>query len=98
MLWTLAHTEKRATESYADWTEAVTVERYTDEALQRVQEIANEVIVEVSCESPSAGAVYLSMMEYLADYAQWREASAPFDLGRTPDGPSIEELRACVEG
>lgn len=98
MLWSLAFTEKRATEAYADWNEAVTVERYTDEALSEVQSIANEVIVEVSCESPSAGAVYLSMVEYLDNYAQWREASAPFNLGRIPDGPSADELRACVDG
>jgi TRAP-type mannitol/chloroaromatic compound transport system substrate-binding protein len=98
MLWSLAFTEKRATEAYAKWDEEVTIERYTDEALEEVQQIANEVIVEVSCESPSAGAVYLSMVEYLNDYDKWRDASAPYNLGRTPDGPSAEELRACVDG
>lgn len=98
MLWSLAFTEKRATEAYEQWDEAVTIERYTDEALEEVQNIANEVIVEVSCESPTAGAVYLSMVEYLENYAQWREASAPYNLGRTPDGPSVEELQACVDG
>ncbi|WP_375262293.1 TRAP transporter substrate-binding protein DctP [Palleronia sp.] len=98
MLWSLAFTEKRATEAYSDWEEAVTIERYTDEALDEVQTIANEVIVEVSCESPSAGAVYLSMVQYLENYAQWREASAPYNLGRTPDGPSVEDLQACVDG
>ena len=98
MLWSLAFTEKRATEAYAQWDDAVTIERYTDEALAEIQQIANEVIVEVSCESPSAGAVYLSMVEYLNDYAKWREASAPYNLGRTPDGPSAEELQNCSEG
>ena len=98
MLWSLAFTEKRATEAYAKWDEEVTVERYTDEALAEVQQVANEVIVEVACESPSAGAVYLSMAEYLNNYAQWREASAPYNLGRSPDGPSVEELQACVDG
>jgi hypothetical protein len=36
------------------------------------------------------------MVEYLNDYAQWRDASAPFNLGRTPNGPDAEALRACV--
>ena len=98
LLWSLAFTEKRATEAYEKWDEAVTVERYSDEALAEVQNIANEVIVEVSCESPTAGAVYLSMVQYLENYAQWREASAPYNLGRTPDGPSVDELQACVDG
>ncbi|SPJ25860.1 TRAP transporter substrate-binding protein DctP [Palleronia abyssalis] len=98
MLWSLAFTEKRATEAYEKWDEEVTVERYTDEALDQVQQIANEVIVEVSCESPSAGAVYLSMAQYLENYAQWRDASAPYNLGRTPNGPSVDELQACVDG
>ncbi|MHA6343938.1 TRAP transporter substrate-binding protein DctP [Roseivivax sp. CAU 1761] len=98
MMWSLAFTEKRATEAYAKWDEAVQIDRYSDEALAEVQKVANEVIVEVSCENPSAAKVYLSMVEYLGDYAQWREASAPFNLGRTPDGPSADELRACSEG
>ena len=96
LLWSLSFTEKRATEAYEKWDEAVTVERYSDEALDEIQQVANEVIVEVACESPSAGEVYLSMVEYLNNYAQWREASAPYNLGRTPAGPSAEELQACA--
>ncbi len=98
MLWSLAFTEKRATEAYEQWEEAVQIDRYTDEALEQVQQIANEVIVEVSCENPSAARVYLSMVEYLDNYAQWREASEPYNLGRNPDGPSAEELQACADG
>ncbi len=98
MMWSLAFTEKRATEAYAKWQDAVQIDRYSDEALEEIQQIANEVIVEVSCESPSAGEVYLSMVEYLDDYAKWREASAPYNLGRTPNGPSAEDLQNCVEG
>ncbi|WOI56317.1 TRAP transporter substrate-binding protein DctP [Palleronia sp. LCG004] len=98
MLWSLAFTEKRATEAYEKWDEAVQIDRYTDEALAEVQQIANEVIVEVSCESPTAGRVYLSMVEYLDNYAQWRGASEPYNLGRNPEGPSVDDLRACVDG
>ena len=54
------------------------------------------MIVEVACENPNSAKVYLSQLEYLADYAGWRDASAPFNLGRTPDGPDIEAIRACA--
>ncbi|EKE44889.1 extracellular solute-binding protein,family 7 [Oceaniovalibus guishaninsula JLT2003] len=98
LLWSLAFTEKRATEAYAKWDEAVNITRYDDETLAEVQKIANEVITEVACENPTSAKVYLSQLEYLADYAQWRDASVPFNLGRTPDGPEIEPIRACAEG
>jgi len=96
LLWSLAFTERRATEAYAQFDEAVEITRYDDETLARVQEIANEVIVETACANPNSAKVYLSQLEYLADYAQWRDASAPFNLGRTPNGPDIEAIRACA--
>ena len=98
LLWSLSNTEKRATEAYGQFQEAgVEINRYDDETLAEIQNIANEVIVEVACENPSSARVYLSQLEYLEDYASWRDASAPFNLGRTPDGPDIEEIRACAE-
>ncbi|GAA0292316.1 TRAP transporter substrate-binding protein DctP [Rhodovulum strictum] len=96
LLWSLAFTERRATEAYAQFDEAVEITRYDDETLARVQEIANEVIVETACANPNSAKVYLSQLEYLADYAKWRDASAPFNLGRTPNGPDIEAIRACA--
>jgi TRAP-type mannitol/chloroaromatic compound transport system substrate-binding protein len=97
LLWSLAFTEKRATEAYAKFNDAVEINRYDDATLARVQEMANEVIVETACENPNSAKVYLSMVEYLNDYAQWRDASAPFNLGRTPNGPDADALRACVK-
>ncbi|MFS4436909.1 TRAP transporter substrate-binding protein DctP [Paracoccaceae bacterium GXU_MW_L88] len=96
MLWSLAFTEKRATEAYAQWDEAVEINRYDDAMLEQVQQMANETIVEVSCENPSSARVYLSMMEYLNDYSSWRDASAPFNLGRTPNGPDVAAIRECA--
>ncbi|SIO50523.1 TRAP-type mannitol/chloroaromatic compound transport system, substrate-binding protein [Rhodovulum sp. ES.010] len=97
LLWSLAFTEKRATEAYAKFEEAVEINRYDDAMLEQVQQMANEVIVETACENPNSAKVYLSQLEYLADYARWRDASAPFNLGRTPDGPDIEAVRDCVQ-
>ena len=96
MMWSLAFTEKRATEAYALFDEAVEISRYDDETLEKIQELANEVIVEVSCENPNSAKVYVSMLEYLDDYAQWRDASAPFNLGRTPNGPDVQKIKDCM--
>ncbi|MGR3496008.1 TRAP transporter substrate-binding protein DctP [Citreimonas sp.] len=96
LLWSLAFTEKRATEAYAKFQEEVEINRYDDETLEQIQQMANEVIVETACENPNSAKVYLSMVEYLNDYAKWRDASAPYNLGRTPNGPDVEALRECA--
>ncbi|WP_281966604.1 TRAP transporter substrate-binding protein DctP [Roseovarius nanhaiticus] len=96
MMWSLAFTEKRATEAYAKFDEAVTINRYDDETLEKVQLMANDVIVKVACENPNSAKVYVSMLEYLNDYAQWRDASAPFNLGRTPNGPDVQAIKDCM--
>ena len=98
MLWSLSFTEKRATEAYQQFLDAgIEINRYDDETLTKVQEMANETIEETACENPDSAKVYLSQLEYLNDYAKWRDASAPFNLGRTPNGPDIEKIRACAE-
>jgi len=98
LIWSLAFTEKRATEAYQQFIDAgIEITRYDDETLASVQEMANAVIEEVACENPDSARVYLSQVEYLNDYAKWRDASAPFSLGRTPNGPDVEVLRGCAE-
>lgn len=96
MMWSLAFTEKRATEAYAKFDEAVEINRYDDETLAKIQEEANEVIIEVACANPNSAKVYVSMLDYLNDYAQWRDASAPFNLGRTPNGPDVQAIKDCM--
>ncbi len=97
LLWSLSFTERRASEAYGQFQGALEeITRYDDETLDEIQAMANEVIVEVSCENPNSARVYLSMLEYLADYSGWREASAPYNLGRTPNGPDIEAIRECA--
>lgn len=97
LIWSLAFTEKRATEAYQQFKDAgIEITRYDDETLAKIQEMANEVIETTACENPDSAKVYLSQLEYLADYAKWRDASAPFNLGRTPNGPDIEKIRGCA--
>ncbi|MDO9527496.1 MAG: TRAP transporter substrate-binding protein DctP [Gemmobacter sp.] len=98
MLWSLSFTEKRANDAYGQFKEAgTTITRYDDATLATIQEMANATIEEVACANPTSAKVYLSQLEYLADYSNWRDASAPFNLGRTPNGPDVEKIRACAK-
>lgn len=98
MLWSLSFTEKRAIDGYETFAKAgVEINRMDDESLEHIQNLSNEVMTEVACLSPLAAKVYVSQVEYLAEYKQWRDASAPFNLGRSPDGPDLDKLRECLK-
>lgn len=98
MLWSLSYTEKRAIDGYDTFAKAgVEINRMDDEALAKIQEVSNQAMIEVACSSPLAAKVYVSQVEYLDDYKNWREASKPFNLGRNPDGPDLDKLKACLK-
>ncbi len=98
MLWSLSFTEKRAIDGYETFKKAgVEINRMDDDSLQKIQDISNEVMVEVACSSPLAAKVYTSQVEYLSEYAEWRNASKPFNLGRDPQGPDLEKLLECEQ-
>ena len=97
MLWSLANTEKRATEAYQSFQDAgIEITRLDDATLENIQTMANETIVEVACENANSAKVYSSMLTYLEDYGKWRDASAPFNLGRTPAGPDLAAIEECA--
>lgn len=96
MLWSLSFTEKRAIDGYETFKKAgVEINRMDDDSLAKIQEISNEVMVEVACSSPLAAEVYSSQVQYLHDYKEWRDASAPFNLGRSALGPDLDKINAC---
>jgi len=98
MLWSLSFTEKRATEAYAKFQDAgIEITRMDDASLEKIQQTANETIQEVACENPTAAKVYASQIEYLENYALWRDASVPFNLGRTPKGPDLAAIQECAK-
>lgn len=98
MMWGLTNSEKSATEGVRTFQEAgVEIHRFSEEDLQTIQEVTNEVMVNVACSHPDAAKVYLSQLEYLQDYKDWRAIATPYNLGRQIDGPDIEKVRACVK-
>ena len=98
LLWSLSFTERRATEAFEQFKEAGTeISRLDDAALEEIQKLANETMEEVACENPLSAKVYASQITYLHEYASWRNASAPFNLGRDPNGPDLEKIQACAQ-
>ncbi|CAM5211974.1 TRAP transporter substrate-binding protein DctP [Oligella ureolytica] len=66
MMWGLTNSEKSATTGVRTFQDAgVEIHRFSDEDLQKIQEVTNEVMVNVACSNPDAAEVYLSQLEYL---------------------------------
>lgn len=98
LLWSMSWAEKTSIAGYDTFEKAgIEINRMDDASLARIQEISNQAMIEVACSSPLAAKVYVSQNEYLHDYKKWRDASAPFNLGRSPAGPDLEKLRACLK-
>ncbi|MFI0394953.1 TRAP transporter substrate-binding protein DctP [Paracoccus jiaweipingae] len=98
MIWSLSYSEKRSADAYHKFAEAgVEITRLDDAALEEIQQKANEVIEETACQNPLSAKVYASMLTYLKEYQGWRDASAPFNLGRTPNGPDLARIEACAK-
>jgi len=98
MAWSLTWLERKSTEGANKFIEAgVEIHKFSDEDLDKIQEIANGIIIKSACENPMTAKVYHSMISYLEHYATWRDISAPFNMSRTMDNlPSLEEIEACL--
>lgn len=97
LLYSLTFTEKRANEAYQQFQKNGTdITRMDEATLAQIQKLSNETIEEVACANPTSAKVYASMLSYLDDYSHWRDASAPFNLGRTPEGPDLAKIKACA--
>ncbi|WFE73149.1 TRAP transporter substrate-binding protein DctP [Halomonas sp. M1] len=98
MAWSLAWSERESTDATQKFIDAgITINQFSEEDLERIQQITNEVIVRGACENTDHAKVYHSMVSYLEDYAKWRDISAPFNMSRTMDNlPSLEEIEACL--
>lgn len=98
MAWSLSYSERSSTEATIKFQEdGVQIHQFSDEDLARIQDISNEVIEAGVCEDKLHAKVYHSMVSYLEHYANWRDISAPFNMGRTTDNlPSLEKIEACL--
>ncbi|SPY07363.1 TRAP transporter substrate-binding protein DctP [Oligella urethralis] len=97
MMWGITNSEKQALKGVRTFQKAgVEIHRFSEEDLEAIQKVTNEVMVNVACSNPDAAKVYASQIEYLHDYKDWREMSKPFNLGRSIEGPDLEKIKACA--
>ena len=69
--------------------------RLSDNAINQIQEIAWEVLVEDAKANPNHAKIAFSQVKYLYTYKDWREMQSPFVHGRNPVG--LDEVYAELE-
>lgn len=99
LMWSLAYYEKTALEAVNNFMDAgVEVHKLSDEELERIQQIANEALVEASCDNPLYAEIAYSQVRFLEDYATWRELQQPFGFGRNLSSlPDAGKIESCME-
>lgn len=100
MAWAFGYYERiNAEKTKAFLEQGTEVSALTSEELDRIQQIANEIIVEQSCENALFAKVAHSQLTFLRDYKGWRDLTGPFGFGRNlQDFPDIAEIEKCMEG
>lgn len=99
MAWSTAHFEKGSSDAVRKFDKAGTkTSRLAPEDMAKLQHEANKLLVQEACGNPLFAKVALSQLEYLKDYAEWREMQGEFALGRNlSEFPDIEAIRKCVK-
>lgn len=69
----------------------------TPEELERLQKLANAELVKESCENPLFAKIAASQVQFLQEYADWRELQGQFGFGRNPTMPDLQKIKACAE-
>lgn len=97
--WALAHYEKSSSDAVKKFDEhGITSNVLDKEDMAKLQDIANQVLVDESCKNPLFAKIAVSQLEYLQDYSQWRTQQGEFALGRNIEPfPDLEAIRACVK-
>lgn len=97
LLWSLAWSERRSNEGAQQFIDAgIEINRWSDEVLDEMQQLAIEVIIESACEDPLTAKIFHSQISYLDSYSLWRGMSEPYNLGRDPELPDLAEIEACL--
>lgn len=98
MNWSTGYFDHGSAAALRKFEEAGTeVHQLSDGELARLQEMSNKVLEEESCANPLFAEVAVSMLEYLADYEQWRSMQGDFAGGRNlSNTPDLEKIRSCM--
>jgi hypothetical protein len=98
MLWSIGYFEKTSTDAVKVFEEAGTqVATLSDAELEKLQEMANEVLVTEACANHLYAKVAASQIEYMMDYGKWRGMQGDFALGRNlASYPDLEKIKSCA--
>ncbi|MCA8927050.1 MAG: TRAP transporter substrate-binding protein DctP [Alphaproteobacteria bacterium] len=99
LAWTFGHFERINAEKTTEFVKRGTeVDRISDAELDRLQGMANAVLVEQSCENPLFAKVAYSQVDFLQKYRDWRAMAAPFGVGRNiANMPDLEAIKKCMD-
>ena len=91
----LEHESYAATQKFIE--SGVEVTRLPDADLEKLQTMAQNLMVEYARENPLYAKVAYSQMKFLAESNQWREVSSPYSYGRGVDVPILDTLKELAE-
>lgn len=99
MMWSLAYYEKKSAEATEEIIDSGTeVHKLSDSELERLQGIANELIVRASCKNPLYAQIAYSQMQFMREYSTWRSMQGAFAFGRNLSSmPDIAKIESCIE-
>ena len=98
MNWSTGHYDRGSAAALRKFEEAGTQgHQLSEEELATLQTMSNKVLEDESCANPKFAEVAVSMLDYLADYEQWRGMQGEFAGGRNlSELPDIEKIRGCL--
>lgn len=99
MSWSLGHYEKGSAKAVKEFEKHGTVASVlSKEDMEKLQVVANEVLLNESCKNPLFAKLAVSQLEYLQDYAQWRTQQGQFAMGRNIEPfPDLAAIRECAK-
>lgn len=98
LAWSFGHFERINAERTNDFlAQGTEIHKLSAEELARLQEMANGVLVEQSCENPLFAKVAYSQVDFLQKYSEWRSLAEPFGVGRNiKNMPDLSAIEKCM--
>jgi len=99
LLWSLAYYEKSAVEAHRKFLESGTqISTLSGDEMRRLQELANQALVESACDNSLYAEIAASQVNYLKDYEGWRSLQGDFAMGRNlPILPDVDKITNCIK-
>lgn len=98
MTWSFGFFNKDSVEASRKFQDKGTqIHKLSQAEMERLQQIANEVLVKESCENKLFAKVALSQVRFMQDYSEWRDLQGDFAFGRNPVMPDVKKIEECAK-